>query len=153
MVHAFKLVVARLASKIIVGNKRVFEEFFAKFGVQGGEGKKSRRRKRRSNRSLYHSWERSDRAGIRGGPLSSSDNKLGSSLCVNCLDEESFDTDSESSCSVDENDSSGRRSGSCSRNTNDSSLDDESDYRKEVNRYMKGEEKQHIGENTDGDNR
>ena len=50
--HTLKLVVARMASKIIVGDKRMFGEFFAEFGGQGGEGKKRQIRKRRSNRSL-----------------------------------------------------------------------------------------------------
>ena len=102
---------------------------------------------------MYYSRERSDGAGTRGGPLYSSNDQLGGSLCVNCLDEESSDTALDSSCSVDENDSSGSRSGRCSWNTNESSFDDESDDWKEVNRYMIGEEKHHLGGNTDGDNR
>ena len=60
-----------------MGDKRVFGWFFVKFGVQGDEGKKRQIWKKMSNGSLYRIRERYDVAGIRGGPLYSSNDQWG----------------------------------------------------------------------------
>ncbi len=53
-VFAFKVMVARLASKIIVGDKDVFDEFFTPLGVVRKK-KKKRRRKRDRKRGTMNS--------------------------------------------------------------------------------------------------
>lgn len=48
-VFAFKLIVARLAAKIIVGDKDVFQEFFAPFGA----GRQNRKKRKNGKRQKY----------------------------------------------------------------------------------------------------
>lgn len=51
LLFVFKLMIARLASKIIVGDEGVFDDFFASFGASNKNGKSRRRKKKKKKNS------------------------------------------------------------------------------------------------------